>query len=148
MLCKCGCKVELSGRQAEFATEACRSRSRRNAKSVAEYFEYFKGSPTVLRIIEAGPEFEIKWGMCCQCGHKFHQEGFEKVIVCSTCFHRAWLKEDMQEASLEASCTCVPTDREEDCSACKRAGVPCEHKFYFCVEHQYHIESYCASMCA
>ena len=150
MQCKCGCGVELVGRQSEFATEACRSRSRRNDKSVAEYTDYFKNSHTLLRILEAGPEYPVSWGSCCACGRKFTQEGFEKVIVCSTCFHKANDNETetVSVSSLQEKCVCRPTEREEDCSVCKRLGVPCTHQFYWCAAHGYHSEQYCQSACA
>lgn len=113
--------------------------------SLKEIREYFKGSPTVLSILNAGPAYPVEFGSCCVCGRKFTQEGFEKVIVCSTCFHRV---NSPEVSSLEAGCSCAPTDREGDCSQCSRAGIPCTHKFFFCVEHQYHIGSYCLQMCA
>jgi len=34
MLCICGCKVELKGRQREFASDACRMRFKRESEQV------------------------------------------------------------------------------------------------------------------
>ena len=45
------------------------------------------------------------------------------------------------------SCGCVETEHAKNCIRCMREGKRCDNKYYDCPKHNYHISSYCVTMC-